>query len=613
MGTVAPDNRPFTGTIPPCRAPHPRPSPALRCSSPRLAPPSPRRPLPPPTPPPLATTHATPASPALPPPGALVSRRDGTTGRALLSWSETPGAAGYDIEVTGCPGAPCRFESASVRAHLTAPRFALPRAGLPPGPLAFRSRACDAAAHCGAWSEAAIPARRPAYDFDGDGIADLCVAPRLPPATARGVPVIPRAQIEDLRHLRVFPGGPQGPHTPRKLDAPDTQQCAPGVCCLVLGSALGAGDLDGDGYPDLVVAGTTFCPAAPDAIIVYRGSHDGLSQTPTQVITGPAAADFGHAVAVGDVDGDGLADVIVGAPHDRVDGVRAGAIYVYRGSPTGLSTTPTRTANPRVRRGADFGVSVAVIGDMDGDGIAELAVGAVDTTYDTHDAGAVYLFTGGKDLHLVGTPLTDSAGGRDARFGYDVIGSDVDGDGLADLLVDSALDFSTVFGPPLDATYPAVSVFPGVRAAAPGAPRTHHARGRANWNRLAAAGDVNADGFDDFVVSRPYVQSANKVYYVGDVQLYLGGPSGPSEAPTQTIPGRDRTHGTHGCTNVNGSIGFGERIAGVGDVNGDGFDDIAAICTGTDRTLVFTGSAHGLSETPLVALDIEGVMLGGRR
>ncbi len=61
------------------------------------------------------------------------------------------------------------------------------------------------------------------------------------------------------------------------------------------------------------------------------------------------------------------------------------------------------------------------------------------------------------------------------------------------------------------------------------------------------------------------------------MQLYLGGPAGAGEAPSETIPGGDAKRHTRGCKNVNGSIGFGERIAGVGDVNGDGFDDVAVI------------------------------------
>ncbi|APR78951.1 integrin-like protein [Minicystis rosea] len=576
-----------------------------------------------PAPPPAATVSTVPSSmPAAPssvsrlpppPPQALAARRIDRASRAALVWAASEGAAGYEIEVAVCAAelasAPCRFDEGrmALRAKVDVPRFAFPRrAELSARRFAFRVRACTAG-RCSAWSEPVATSGRPAFDFNGDGYSDMVVLPRQPPPTSSGIQVVPLSAIEDMRRARVFYGGPNGLlRDPTLLAAPDTVKCAAGACCTVLGAALAAGDLNGDGFDDLAVAATTFCHGKPDGVLLYYGSREGLPPAPSRVLTGPALADFGQALSIGDLDGDGFADVVVGAPGEAAGAPHAGAVYVYRGSAEGVAPEPRRIASPKAERDARFGASVAALGDVDGDGRSELAVGAVDLDTSKNDAGAVFVLGGG-DLRLLPGAWTDAAGGRGARFGYGVVGSDVNGDGFADLIVDAALSFDTVFRTPRGNTYAAVSAFLGARDGLARTPFRHHAYGRANWNRLAAAGDVNGDGFDDFVLGRPHRESDNKAFYLGDVQLYLGAATGPSEAPSQVLTGGDEARRTN-CSSVNGNIGFGERVAGVGDVNGDGFDDVAVICTGRSVTLVYAGSPRGLDEMPQAELAVMGVM-----
>ncbi len=136
-----------------------------------------------------------------------------------------------------------------------------------------------------------------------------------------------------------------------------------------------------------------------------------------------------------------------------------------------------------------------LISDTDGDGaVGNRDLESADGLAESTALGAVYLFPGGKDPRPIAGPLRDGAGGRGAQFGYALAGIDVTFDGLADLLVSAALEYSTVFGPPFDATYPAVSVFLGARSAlsrAPAPPRAgarqlEPARGGRRRERRAA-------------------------------------------------------------------------------------------------------------------------------
>src|SRR5690606_23601551 len=135
-------------------------------------------------------------------------------------------------------------------------------------------------------------------------------------------------------------------------------------------SVAGACDVNADGYSDVIVGAT-------DAAIVFYGGPAGLDVAMSQALTpGPSSAGFGAAVGcAGDVDGDGYADVIVGAPDDN-------AAFVYHGSATGISPT----ANGSLRKvpgeppvgttwhASCFGAWVASAGDVNGDGFSDVVV-----------------------------------------------------------------------------------------------------------------------------------------------------------------------------------------------------------------------------------------------
>jgi hypothetical protein len=150
-------------------------------------------------------------------------------------------------------------------------------------------------------------------------------------------------------------------------------------------SVASAGDVNGDGYSDVIVGarGATFIRTGEGRASLYEGSPSGLSTSWAWNTYGlQAGAAHGYSVAsAGDVNGDGYADVVVGAPQYDGGGTDDGRASVYHGSAAGLSTTASweRSSYQDL---AWFGHSVASAGDVDGDGYGDLIVGAL-----FHDGG----------------------------------------------------------------------------------------------------------------------------------------------------------------------------------------------------------------------------------
>jgi len=199
----------------------------------------------------------------------------------------------------------------------------------------------------------------------------------------------------------------------------------------------GAGDLDGDGYDDVVVG----APFGSNAVYVYYGSPTGLANTPDDTISSPLSGsdddDWGWDVAgVGDVDGDGFDDVVVGA---RTWNANAGRAVVLPGSGIGLLTSGTELGGGSSGSG-QFGSSVAGAGDVNGDGFMDVVVGEPSA-----NSGSVYVFHGAlaaMDSTIQTTIVAVSSSGN---LGSAVAGAgDVNGDGFDDIVIgdDSASTFA---------------------------------------------------------------------------------------------------------------------------------------------------------------------------
>ncbi|MEZ4239844.1 MAG: FG-GAP-like repeat-containing protein [Myxococcota bacterium] len=254
-------------------------------------------------------------------------------------------------------------------------------------------------------------------DLDGDGIADAIVG--APDTDSGGVAV--RTGTLDLYRA-----------SGDKFANVDTTWTD---SHLGYRTGVAAADLDGDGIGDLAAGA-----AGVDRVHLVFGPVQGsvFTNQAGPTLSGPAGDGTGHALAAGDVDGDGQVDLVVGAPHGDAE---QGGVWIVPGpfDPAGLDTPLSRlgTRISGVAAGDQAGFSVAVPGDLDGDGADDVLVGAPFAGGVGAEAGAAYVVYRPAELQgdldsAAALLLGDVALGR---LGWAVAGGDLDGDGAPELAV----------------------------------------------------------------------------------------------------------------------------------------------------------------------------------
>ena len=261
-----------------------------------------------------------------------------------------------------------------------------------------------------------------------------------------------------------------------------------------------AGDVNGDGYDDVIV-GAIHYDKAKGRAYVYNGSAEGLSAIPDWTAEGDQdAAQFGSSVnTAGDVNGDGYDDVIIGAPGYSNDQVQEGRAYIYLGSEVGLSIVPAWTAESN-HDDAYFGFSVSTAGEVNGDGYDDVIIGAPFYTDNDHvQEGRAFVYLGsavGLSTDHAWTADNDQTG---AQFGLSVsTGGDMNGDGFGDVIVGA---------PNHHSDEGRAYVFFGSEVGLSGVP--DWTADCDQWGAyyglaVSTAGDVDGDGYDDIIVGAPY-------------------------------------------------------------------------------------------------------------
>lgn len=383
------------------------------------------------------------------------------------------------------------------------------------------------------------------------------------------------------------------------------------------------GDVNADGTPDFVVGAPFAGPQGQVFVVLVTSVGTEIRTVNHPDVQAPfSSAVFGWSVAgLGDVNGDGVPDFAVGAPGQSeatsLGTIFPGRVHVFSGS-DGSRLYSVGNPNAALGDGVLFGWTVASVGDLDGDGVHELAVGA--PAQGANSQGQVFVFSGASANGGSLIQVLDNPGETFGFFGgAGIIGvGDVNGDGVGDIAV----------GAPDQDGQGRVFVFSGATGDPLGAVDNPTPQESAKFGEaLVLVGDVNGDGLADLAVGAPRqngppLPSGGIVAIVGRVFIFPGVSSSPVAVPFSGEP-RVLDLPVSATDPIPSGASFGQALAAVGDYDSDGVADVAVgapnysipdppnmpIDSGVGVGKVFLFS--GASGVALATLDNPGVPITG--
>jgi hypothetical protein len=379
-----------------------------------------------------------------------------------------------------------------------------------------------------------------------------------------------------------------------------------------------AGDVNGDGLADLIIGARDDSPNGnhSGASFVVFGKTDGavieLSSIEAGsggfVINGVSTSDVsGVSVsAAGDVNGDGLDDLIIGADGDDPNGSSSGTSFVVFGKTDGivieLSSVEAGSGGFVINgvSADDFsGYSVSTAGDVNGDGLDDLIIGASENDLNGSNSGASFVVFGKADGTVVElSSVAAGSGGfvingvsADDKSGISVsTAGDVNGDGFDDLIVGAYLDDPNgadsgasfvVFGKTDSTTIELSSIGTGGDGFVINGANAGDYSGRA----VSTAGDINGDGFDDLIVGANFDDPNGNNSGASFVVF------GKTDSTLIELSSVEAGSGGFVINGVSTSDDSGFSVRTAGDVNGDGFDDLIIGASKDDPNGINSGAS----------------------
>ncbi|SEQ20704.1 integrin alpha [Nitrosomonas ureae] len=370
------------------------------------------------------------------------------------------------------------------------------------------------------------------------------------------------------------------------------------------GSVSNAGDVNGDGFDDVIVGayGADSNGSHSGSSYVVFGKLSGFNATMSLTdldgsngfrMNGVSRNDYsGKAVSnAGDVNGDGLDDLIVGAYRADPNGSYSGSSYVVFGKASGFNATMSLGELDGsngfridgVSEQDQSGRSVSSAGDVNGDGFDDVIVGAFNADPNEVYTGSSYVIFGKSsnfDSRIDLSKLNGSNGFRLDGSEYDFLGEsvssagDINGDGLDDLILSASQ--ADPNGPDSGSSYVVLGKSSGFEAIINLSRLNGNNGFRLDGEKqfdfsgysVSNAGDVNGDGFDDVIIGAA-----------------LADPNGENSGSSYVVFGKATSFdATMNLSILNGKNGFridgeegdnsGDSVSNAGDVNGDGFDDV---------------------------------------